>query len=656
MEEGAEGTVVGLGRRRMSPARLAGVRDADLRAAWARVRADAERLLRPREAALAVTYLWNYVAVYHAVAAEDRRRLAGSADAGAIGGGGVAVHDAADLRLLDGTRAGADRARRAWHRLVAECGLRGRYLERVQGLLAHALALVVESLAAVVNPGRRRHRLALERLTGVRSACARFTLFECLPLAVRRLDPRDPHHGLLLELGHRLAEELRTVSRGHLQKSLLFLDRLLRPRPPVDLAGCADGPAALAALATVDAAGWLAHYERCTRDDAPVSPPHFRRQLRLLHLLHGRLLPPPPVSGGGAATTTTPLRIPLAAATAVGAAAPGGWTAATSTTADEPASSSSFGTTGSSERDESLRRDLRALKLRVADLRRRRCAPAANGAATAPEDAAFAFRPAEVRAIVVAASTTFERLVVLLFLTTGLRLAGVCRLPFPALPAGCDPRAAWGRDVPRELVTTEKHGARRRVFLTPAVRILVARWLREECPLVDGVAQRWLLQRPARAHRNEPLSTGHLWSVCRGVFRRARLAGPHVHPHTFRHTLVHLMYVSGNSFEKIAKFLGHASPAVTSAVYGRLRHLDALSGVRGVPFLASDEARDNRDAWAEVGRLLRDPWRASAPEWEGLSPAEPEAEPCQSRRAQLVRQSHQDRAAAAGTSVGRPRD
>ena len=61
--------------------------------------------------------------------------------------------------------------------------------------------------------------------------------------------------------------------------------------------------------------------------------------------------------------------------------------------------------------------------------------------------------------------------------------------------------------------------------------------------------------------------------------------------------------------------------------------------------LARVPARDNRDAWAEVvGRLLRDPWRASRPpEWEGLSTtAEVVHERRRDRRAQLVRQSNQD--------------
>lgn len=116
----------------------------------------------------------------------------------------------------------------------------------------------------------------------------------------------------------------------------------------------------------------------------------------------------------------------------------------------------------------------------------------------------------------------------------------------------------------------------------------------------------------------QPMSTSWLWKACRKVFLKARLSGAHVHPHTFRHTLVHLMYISGNTFEKIAKFLGHSSPNITSGVYGRLRNMDALAGVRGVPFLQDAGADTNTQEWRAIGQLLRDPWRASAVEYEGL--------------------------------------
>lgn len=58
---------------------------------------------------------------------------------------------------------------------------------------------------------------------------------------------------------------------------------------------------------------------------------------------------------------------------------------------------------------------------------------------------------------------------------------------------------------------------------------------------------------------------------------------------------------------------------MTAAVYGRLKHLDSLSSVRGVPFLNDDvDAKVRGAEWRAVGLLLRDPWSASHEEWEGL--------------------------------------
>ena len=77
--------------------------------------------------------------------------------------------------------------------------------------------------------------------------------------------------------------------------------------------------------------------------------------------------------------------------------------------------------------------------------------------------------------------------------------------------------------------------------------------------------------------------------------------------------------MGGTSFDAIAKFIGHSSPTITAAVYGRLQHLDTLSGVKGVPFLSDDaEAQARATEWRAVGVLLRDPWSASREEWEGL--------------------------------------
>lgn len=592
-------------QRRMSSAQWQALADEDLRAPWALCTAALGRLYSDagdRRATLALTYLWNFTEAFNIISVTREGSLVEPVD----------VHD---LRRLNGAQEGVMVAHLAWEQLVVSCGLHGRYLKRVQTLLSQALSVSVESLAVVVNPALRRHRMALERVTGLRSARGSFTLFECLPLDIRRMDPRSLYHILLLDLASRLLPHLRSSSRGNLQKSLLFFDKILRACPAVTEDGdCSD---VVRTLAKFSAADWLDLYGRVFEAETKkISGVYFEKQIRLLHLLHGKILSPSARS-----------KIPLCRGAILERAQS---SRKTGNQSSSESSSGSFGSTGCSDLDDSLNREQQRLRAKVAELRAMRCAESAS--AEDDDDTVYAFSPAEIRAIIMASTSTFERLVVSLFLTTGLRIAGVCRLLFPRLPANVDPRSVLhrrphflnrcgrlpsGKDIPTELSTTEKNAATRRVFLSPANRILIARWLREECPVVDG-SYHWLLQTSKSIAKGQPMSTSWLWKACRQVFVKARLTGPHVHPHTFRHTLVHLMYISGNTFEKIAKFLGHSSPNITSRVYGRLRHMDAIAGVQGVPFLQDAKADANAQEWRAIGQLLRDPWRASAVEYEGL--------------------------------------
>ena len=58
---------------------------------------------------------------------------------------------------------------------------------------------------------------------------------------------------------------------------------------------------------------------------------------------------------------------------------------------------------------------------------------------------------------------------------------------------------------------------------------------------------------------------------------RAGLQGPHVHPHTCRHTVVQRLWYAGNSLDRIARFLGHESPTTTGKYYLHLAHRELIS-------------------------------------------------------------------------------
>lgn len=554
-------------RRRMVPVVIGRIPDAEMRSVFERVRREVKGV-----SPSAVTCLWNFVSYHHEVCRSPQPPW--------------------DLRVLNGTREGAETARAAWDRLVAALGLRGQYRRRVSAALSRALTLVVPALATVIQPDRRHRPVASSLVVALRSAVAHeFSIHECVPLRVRRRPEARPRYHLLLRIGERLATDvLRSVSKGHLQKLLLLVDRLL----PND-----DVQHVVEEWTAVD---WLERYLEVGTGRERISVGQLQRHLRTLHVMHHRIFRPQDA-----------VVVPVTTTGIVGRhlGYEGGSTASSS--------SLDFGSTGSSETDDAIRSEQQRARALVGTIRMQRC----HGAAAAQDhhtpdqpERVFAFSAREIRAILLACTSTVERLVVLLLLTTGLRIGGLSRLRLPKATTD----EIRGRDVPRTLPTTEKNGVSRTVVLTSAVRILVARWLREGgfgTSASASATTTYLFPSPCRP--NAPVSTHHLWDVCRKVFRRARIAGPHVHPHTFRHTLVHLMHMGGTSFDSIAKFIGHSSPAITCAVYGRLQQLDAVSGVRGVPFLNEDaDARARGTEWRAVGLLLRDPWSATHDEWEGL--------------------------------------
>lgn len=51
------------------------------------------------------------------------------------------------------------------------------------------------------------------------------------------------------------------------------------------------------------------------------------------------------------------------------------------------------------------------------------------------------------------------------------------------------------------------------------------------------------------------------------VALRAGVSGPHVKPHTTRHTVAWTLSALGNKLEQIADFVGHRSMQVTKDVY-----------------------------------------------------------------------------------------
>ena len=270
---------------------------------------------------------------------------------------------------------------------------------------------------------------------------------------------------------------------------------------------------------------------------------------------------------------------------------------------EEEGAGGGFGSYGCSDLDEQALHQQRRLLRRVREILHDRCRRLPPLACDNEEaEPFFAFTAAEVRAILEAAVSTLERLIVLLFLTTGVRIGGLTRLR-----TGGKKKFLHITEVPATLRTLEKNGRMHTVFLTPACRTLVVDYHRQVPSGSDYLF-------PSPRIPSHPISTSFVWKLCQRLLHRAGIRGPHAHPHTFRHTLIHLMYMGGTPFDHIAKFVGHANPNITSQVYGRLRYADMLSAIRGVPFLqdVSTTLQEHREEWIQLGHLLRDPWPSAA--------------------------------------------
>ena len=560
----------------------------------ARVRGTARTL---REARSAVNYLFHFVCVFHAPA-------------------GRGLPAGADPRALSGTAPDVARAEAAWAELRRRAAWGPKHVREVRTHLSRALLLVAQPLAQAVNPGMYRGACGLTRFRVRRSQHADFTMHDCLPWRVRRAGAaagRVPY-ALLCRIGDAMSACLVSVSKAHLQGILVLFDHLLHDPPGLWPPDCEDTvDERWAFLRSLSGAAWLRRYGAVFRavagggrgdgePDRRIGFDLLKRHVRYISQFHGRVLHPDtrryiPVPAG------TAVRTSAAAAACRFWCAPGG--ADDDPDADGGATTSSFGSSaGLSEDDEAVGGERRELLDLLAELRERCChEPPAGAAAAGLAERVYAFRPAEVRRMVDGACTTQEQLLLMLLLTTGLRLGGVARLRLPAAAA-----VHTAADVPSELVTCEKSQRVRRIHPTRCVRVLLARWFTHGRRAAAGPEDAPVYVFPSPVVRGAPVSTHHLWQVCRGLFGRVGLSGAHVHPHTFRHTVVHLLYMTGSSFEAIAKWIGHASPATTSGVYGRLALRDVEAGLAPVAFLAREGADDEAQAWHSLARFLEAPY------------------------------------------------
>ena len=465
-----------------------------------------------------------------------------------------------------------DRAARAWDRLRVRHKWTPAYCRASRKWLTRTLEIVCSDLVAAVNPMKRRGGMLVR---AARSHEEVFTLHQCIPVVVRGLPESSPVYQLHLHILRQLVANLRTASRAYVLACMTWLYKFLfgsgamgvGPWWPADMDVTPQTVCDF--LRKQDPMAWIHRYSDVTASNS-IQLNTMRRSMRILQIVHDRILHPSGVA----------LRIPMPSS--------GGLLSERDIHDITSASSvSDCGGGCDAAREEKMR-----LYEAVNVVANRVVKPV-----DAIRDArrVYSFTPEEVYKITAASVTTKERLVVLLFLSTGLRLGGVCRLKITHAAGGAGAGA-----VNRTAFAIEKNHIVREVVLSPAVLALIEAWLPERGASPEG----YLF--PGTPDATKPVGRSTLWRVCRCVFTRAGVHGDHVHPHTFRHTTIKLLYIGlGKTFDGISKWIGHANPAVTSGVYGRLQ---AEEVSRMVVDDDEEGANVDRDRWRDVSRHLRDPW------------------------------------------------
>lgn len=139
-------------------------------------------------------------------------------------------------------------------------------------------------------------------------------------------------------------------------------------------------------------------------------------------------------------------------------------------------------------------------------------------------DKVHTFSAAEVRALYLACGPLFEKVLLTALFTTGMRINGFCSLEWPASASSAAPLL--------EVFGTEKGNVRMSFGVSPVLQGLLREWM--SAP-PDGGSRRYLF--PSRDHPDIHISTSTVRRAFRGIADRAGVQGPHVHPHTTRHTV-----------------------------------------------------------------------------------------------------------------------
>lgn len=196
------------------------------------------------------------------------------------------------------------------------------------------------------------------------------------------------------------------------------------------------------------------------------------------------------------------------------------------------------------------------------------------------------FAEPEVKKLYLACETDFEKIMLTMLFTTGMRIGGFCLTKLEGLI-----RENSG-EINDVLLTTEKGNHSQDYDVATQLRPLLSKWIAE-----GRSGEHYLFTK--KRNSLEPMSTREARRIFKKVASRAGITGKHVKPHTTRHTVAWTLHALGHSIAEVAFFVGHKCPNVTSEVYVAMDKARTRN-MMTIPWMNKDPEEEKAKLMAEA--------------------------------------------------------
>ena len=201
------------------------------------------------------------------------------------------------------------------------------------------------------------------------------------------------------------------------------------------------------------------------------------------------------------------------------------------------------------------------------------------------------FNSREVRSLYLSCETLLDKILLCFLFGTGMRIGGFCRLQ-------------RGVQILQEgdmLNTREKGGKMVAYRLSKIMAVLLNEW-------ISGGNAGNTYAFPHATHKTLHIQPRHVRKKFMSIANRAGVYGPHVHPHTTRHTVIWTLWALGNPVEIISKFVHHSQSSTTMERYIRPTDEEIHSTIN-MPWIGiKKNAKDNKRTAMELSLALASPF------------------------------------------------